>query len=815
MPIDYSRISTSDLEALQSGDLEKVSTPALEYLSLYAQPTSNPKTDKAIISTDEPTPEWAGRNPNLYGLYGAGRELYRTVGKPAIETAGMVGGGILGAASGFAGGLGLGAIPGGAAGAGLGYAGARNLTGAIDSALGFNRGTDVTLPKVLKETAKDLALGTVGGGPVAPAKRAAIGSKHITAQVSSDALKGTGITLSPAEITGGKTLAQVESLLEQVPFSSDVIQTWREDKQLKPLMALREKYLQAGLENTPNGEQLGQEIKAVIEKKIKQFDASKTSTVNSMRDTTIGKLGSKDSIETLSKGAQETISEKSAQAVAKKNALYSAVDDVMPQGKLPFTNYQKEAQRHLDEISGLPNADKELKNILHWGTDVKQNPEELAFLKSIEQYPPQIQKKLMADAGISKVTNVEKTWKTMQNHRNQLTDIINGANKPTTNTMLHGQMDDVQRRAKLLRDALDSDFDQIAREQGGEVLDRYKIAQAFYADEYAPIWKNKTISSMAHKNPDQVIDIAIKKGSTTEVNLIRKAIGDSGFNKTIKPAFTNKILGAGRDEAFKPANLKKTLNDYGEETLLKIYTKGELETLRGLAETGQLILDKELPNASLLKSIASNTPNTVISSIMGAVEKNPGSESVLRNVTVLKEYLSPTQLEGLKLEFLERVFHLNRTTRQVEAGTLSWNIERYKPVLEKFLSKDELKGLESIKLIGRVMSKANQMAANPSGTAKNVIAFGASNELIFKPLETLLHGKILDAAGQAAVAGVSKVLGAKKLAELYLNPKTRQLITKGMVTPRNTKEGIDIAKKLSIVLGNDYLDPQSDDTGGR
>jgi hypothetical protein len=74
-----------------------------------------------------------------------------------------------------------------------------------------------------------------------------------------------------------------------------------------------------------------------------------------------------------------------------------------------------------------------------------------------------------------------------------------------------------------------------------------------------------------------------------------------------------------------------------------------------------------------------------------------------------------------------------------------------------------------------------------------------------------MQGKILDAAGKVIVAGVSKVLGARKLAELYLNPSTRKLLTKGMTTPRFTKEGIDIAKKLSIVLGNEYISDTPED----
>lgn len=769
----------------------------------------NPETDQVIMSPEQPTPEWAGKHPNLYGLYGAGRELYRRVGKPAIETAGMIGGGIIGAGSGFLAGAGLGAIPGAAAGAGLGYAGARNLTGAIDSALYLERGNSKpTLSKVAKETVKDTVIGSIGAGTPGKSalQRELIATRSMGGHPITEAMaKEAGITLTAGEQTGGKTLAQVESLLEQVPFASDVMQNWREAKQLQPLIAQRNKYIKAGEANTPQAEELGRQIKEAIDKRIGQFNISKTNTANKLRDTLLQRLGSQESYETLSKGAQEIISKKSAEAVANKNALYSAVDDVMPQGELPFTNYQQEAQRHLDALSQLPNADKELKNILLWGTKVEQNPEEVAFLKSIEKYPPQVQEKLMADAGISRVTDVEKTWKTMQNHRNQLTDIINGANKPTNNPMLHGQMDDVQRRAKLLRDALDRDFEQIAQKQGGEVLEKYKIAQAFYADEYAPVWKNKVIRSMAQKNPDQLIDVAIKKGSTTEVNLVKKAMGISDFNKTIKPAFTNKLLGAGKDAPFDPKLLQRKIVEYGDETLLSVYSKGELNTLKYLAKTGKLILDKELPNASLLKTIANKTDNVIVNSILGATERGLGSTVVLHNLTVLDPYLSATQKTNLKQEFLKRVFKTSEVTGAVEPLTLAKNISKYDDILKRYFNSEELNGLRKISEIGKQMSRAQMMAANPSGTAKNVIAWGVANQLLFSPLEPLSRGDVTETGKRVGLGLITAIIAPKTLAKLYLNPKTRQLLIKGMATPRSTQEGMNIARQLSIVMANEQM----------
>lgn len=100
----------------------------------------------SLVPDNTTGPEWAGKYPNLYGAYGAGRELLRT----GIETAGQTGGAALGA---------LLPIPGSTfAGAGLGYAGAKRGANLL---LGDN--VDTSLGGI----AGDVALGAglqLGGG---------------------------------------------------------------------------------------------------------------------------------------------------------------------------------------------------------------------------------------------------------------------------------------------------------------------------------------------------------------------------------------------------------------------------------------------------------------------------------------------------------------------------------------------------------------------------------------------------------------------------------------------------------------------------
>lgn len=112
--------------------------------SLFQAVRSNPQ--KASVPKDS-TPEWAGKHPNLYGLYGAGRELARA----GIETAGTTAGAAAGA---------LLPVPGSTlVGAGVGFAGGKRLANTL-----LDEPVDTSLTGI----GKDVALGGVmqGAGKV-------------------------------------------------------------------------------------------------------------------------------------------------------------------------------------------------------------------------------------------------------------------------------------------------------------------------------------------------------------------------------------------------------------------------------------------------------------------------------------------------------------------------------------------------------------------------------------------------------------------------------------------------------------------------
>lgn len=133
--IDYSRIPTADLEALQSGDMGKVSTGTLEFLSLYNQ---TPK---------ETTPN---RYPEDI------RKGMANLARPVLEYGGMMGGSM--AAGGPL-------TPTGIAGAGLGYAAGNLGANYLEEKMGLRQSPDM-LGRVQQtgQAATEGAMMEMGGG---------------------------------------------------------------------------------------------------------------------------------------------------------------------------------------------------------------------------------------------------------------------------------------------------------------------------------------------------------------------------------------------------------------------------------------------------------------------------------------------------------------------------------------------------------------------------------------------------------------------------------------------------------------------------
>lgn len=185
-----------------------------EQISAAIQKTMIPPS----IPADE-TPEWAGKYPTAYGVYGAGKEI----GKVGLEAGAMALGGAGGAIAGAP--LGpAGMVGGGMAGAGLGYASMRQAM----------RGKTPTP----QEVAQDIGIGMLGGAATPAAGRlaieaapaitkisAALRGKVAEKMLSPEALrmgqlaKSKGIPVTVGDITRRPLLQKAEIAAEDLPFS--------------------------------------------------------------------------------------------------------------------------------------------------------------------------------------------------------------------------------------------------------------------------------------------------------------------------------------------------------------------------------------------------------------------------------------------------------------------------------------------------------------------------------------------------------------------------------------------------------------------
>ena len=718
------------------------------------------------------------------------RQAISNTVRPMLETGGLVAGGTL-------------ASPGVATtpiGAGIGYAAGKKTADILDELMGVKK------PESLKEnivgSVKDVAEGAtfeMGGQSTAKIieKIASPMASRMTAsaKLAEQEAKDVGVTLKPGETTGSKTQQLFESLMSKTPFASSVDQEWVLKNQLDPLIKARNKFIQTG-KGSANAEQVGFKIKEAIDKHVASFAGKKTETVNAMKNSLLKRLGSEEGYETLGKEVQDVLADKSLATVIKKNKAYNDIAKEMPEGELNFKSFEKESKEILDKISKLPNQSSKLKNILNVG--VNQSPETAAMLKQIEQYPEKVQQSIAKEMGLDLSGGAApKDWPTMQGIRSQLSEFIKGEDLSVKMNAPHlkGQLSNEGRLYKRLKSAIDNDFERLAKEAGSGAFEKMQIANAFYTNEFAPVWKTKLIQKMAYTSPEKVVDVAFKPGGITEVKLAKKALGEKEFG-TLKRLFTNKLLGEGKTDVFDPKGLQTQLNKYGDEMLSEVYASNEVEALKSLASNGTMLLDKKLPGSGILRSIASNTPNTVIDSIVGSAEKFPGSKRVLENITLLKQFLPKSEQEGLKRAFSERLFKINQTTNMVQPIQLSKTIKTYDKVLHKFYKPEEIEFLRKISRTGQRMALAEANAANPSGTAQNVIAWTVFGAVLIAPVNELMKGNLGDTAKTAATGVVSAVLLPKYLSKIVLSPAGRKYFTKGMMTKASTKKGIELATKI-------------------
>lgn len=766
---------------------------------------------KIVDTTNTPSvPKWGQDNPNLYGLLGATKELSGVAG----EYAGMG----LGAAAGGAVGGPMGVI----AGAGTGYAATKALQAYLN-------GESPTIDSV----SKDFAIGSSGQAlPLVAGKIASLDYGGIAGKLSRKimgigddvvskikAIKDSfGIEISAAEATGSRGLGLYESMLDKTPFSASIIDKHTQLKQLKPLLDLREKALSEnnyqGAEST--GLLIQKQVNAFVDKMNIQDAAKRTAAKNRVLE----KMGSNETDETLALAGQGVLKIRSEAANAKKNDVFKAIGEYIPNEKVTTPELAKTAKGELERILKTPNQDPELIKNLRWAS--KTNEELTALMDEISGYPEQVQKQILEKAGFSGQESLTKRdWGALQDYRVQLNDLIKkgDASISAGGTHISGQTSGIGAIYKKLKEALDKDLETIAQKSGNEAFARLRAANAFYQQEYAPLWKRaKIIRDVASSNPAGVADVILQPKNVLEVDILRKAIGEEAFGKTIKPMITKKLLG--KSEVFDQKDLASMLEKYGDETLSKIYAPQEMAFLKRIAAGEGIDLAGPIPIGmkSLINEISKRTPSGVVDAIIGTGNEKITNTSRLReNIVKMRAMLDNNALKEIKGELVSRLFKINQRTGYVEPAAFSNAVENAKPVLNILMKPEEVKWLNDISDVTKRITLAQSRASNPSGTAQNIIAWSAYGYIIHQGVsaaEDLKAGDFSGAMAHLGKAGIA-VITPRAMAKIYLSDPGRKVFLEGLKTPVGTQKGAEIASKISAIITGDIATANNGESQGK
>jgi uncharacterized protein YcfJ len=799
--IDYSKIPTSDLEALNAKDYSRVRTETLEYLSgKRADPFDDLKKQTWVDDLKS----------NL--LSG-----YRNIVRPTIQTGGMIAGAGVGGTAGTFGAGPVGTTVGTVAGAMGGNMIVSNALDVFEQAVGLQK------PKTFKEAAqsnvdyaKEGAYGEMGGQAVN--KIVSKGASFIgrEAQKSAEQLrtmraaKELNIDLTPAEETGSKMMSMFEKALAFLPGSSNTINK-EIMGQLNDLTTKRENFI--NLVNNGKGtpesvEMVGNKIKNIIDKYVVGKQGVKDAKIIAQVNTTLQKLGSKDTYESLQLGFKDAIEQRSQVANALKREKYGEIGQYIPEGDYETPNLAITAQKVLEKESNALEPNSQLINISKRILKTEQNPEVANIIESIKDYPPKVQQQIMADNGITpEMINSQKprNWQTLQDFRVELNDLISKNNQAMKQgSGLAGQSTREGSIFGEMKKALDKDLEGIAKDSGSEAYDRLMATNKWFSEEYAPVWKNKEIKNLVYKSPQAIIDTVFTgKTSTKDVDRLVQAVGQDKYID-LQKGFINKIFDKA-SQSGEPTkiweNVYKELSKYGNEPLAAMFSKNpqDLKYLMTSLSRGMAGARQPTANRFLVDIIKQQRPETISNMIF---TKNNSA-----NINTVKRILPKDIYDEARAYFLSdkllKISEYGLYRPQISARAMSMVDE---PTMRAIFSPEERSFMQKMFEVSKGMERVEKLASNPSGTAQAVITFESGRA-------------VLQGAGQVVTGspggGLAKILSytllPKAIAKLYLSPMGRKLLVEGIKTPKSSPQSAKIMSQLIGIIGKENL---QQDQGG-
>ncbi len=701
--------------------------------------------------------------------------------RPVVEVGGMLLGGLVGTSAGPIG---------TAAMTGVGYAGGKRIADILgEKAFGISA-PKRTLGEETISTAEDVTLGgitegigplvgRIGGRIAAPFAKTMTPESEQVAKLAAE----KGIKLTPAEITQNRPLSLFESALGFTPGSSGVMQRQR-IQQLQKLVEQRENILtkiSEGRTTEPRSlEQVGLDIKSKIDEITMATKGKSEVESVSIKDNILKSLGAKDTYESLGMSAQKTMAKRSQLVSEEGEKLYSKVWDSLKED-ISTTNLQRRADTLLrQEIAKPPSLQN--KSVMRVLDDLSGSRLKSKF--NLEEFSPAFKEQIEKE--LSNVVEVRLSPRTVQGVRSELNNRIINADlayktqQAGEQKMLSSSEAGVY---KQLRRSLEDDINAYFKQSGDvETKKTWEVAQAFWK-EGKQTFNRKAVLKAMQTTPDKVIDMVFTPGSTTAINQVKTAIGNSEFER-LGHGFTNRIFEKASKGGFEWSKVSSELDKYGEETLKAIYKPNELNSLHKAINEG-ITKDKPVIDEYFKKILRHASPDTVFNVIF----KPNNSE----NIFAIKRAIPEELFQDAKRVLTEKILSTNEFGLYRPFPSVKGFTKFDEDTLRTIYKPNELKDLKELIQISKRSVGAERIAGNPSGTAQSIITFESGRAVLRHPL-----------------TGWSYVIPPNIMARIYLSDTARKYFTSGFRLPGNISQSADLATKLMVIISK-----QPEEKGGQ
>jgi len=617
------------------------------------------KREQALVDA---VPEWGRKYPNLYGMFGATKEVARF----AAETAGMVGGGIAGAA------LTVGNPLGAAAGAGLGYAAVRGIEKSIEG----------KEPNSAMGTAIDFATGNVGelippaltyyAGRVLGPWRTKLTDQvtnALTAETKKymEAVESARYSPTAAEILGGKSkgMAQLEGILSYLPASSSQIYSAR-IANLQRLVNLRGNLLEKGanehtIENV--GFRIKDDAKRIIENTIgKRAGIQKeqtqamldefmtevhAATGKNVRDQALSSAladfyGNTGTATTLH-SAGKTVQDMMAQA---KDARFKAAGELMEEAKSALRGHE------IDPAIARQTADSLI------AEELKSSMPDPKVLKVLRPYaspelPPEIQAlmrnisgdaaKLKGNQDALKALQEEfgsptRPWEGLDLDRQKLGQLARNENvlQGTNYSRGSGNTTPAGRIYSILQGAIEDDMAAYAKVNNPDAYAQFIQGRKQWR-EAKELFDNDALGIMK-KNPEDVFRAVINPGEVTNIRKLKEMLGEDDF-QPFKEILTRKLIAMDKNGVLDIAKTAKNINSYGN-TISEVYSPIEQKQFAELLGKARGI-ETNFQRSNIMADVIA-----VDSS--GAIRVDATRKNLIKQKEKLGQYFADSELQSFQ-----------------------------------------------------------------------------------------------------------------------------------------------------------------------